>query len=159
VITLAGSLTNTGYYTTAITVDINNQVPEGVNGELNNTFNFSYLVDRPVRNQSAQTLNLGDTIDLEGNFVQGDANWNADGGLGLDAIFGSKMGVIAGSDITAVHWDLINPGVINRDSIPRAEINLGTLIGIITADGNRGVMRVDSVTDTQLTVTFKVYQG
>ena len=159
VITLAGTLTNTGYYTTAIMADINNQVPEGVNGELNNTFNFSYLVDRPVLRQSSQTLNLGDTLDMEGNFVQGDANWNADGGVGLDAIFGSKLGVIAGSDITAVHWDLINPGVINRDSIPRAEINLGTLIGIITADGNRGVMRVDSVTDTQLTITFKVYQG
>jgi ABC-type branched-subunit amino acid transport system substrate-binding protein len=159
VITLAGSLTSTGYYTTAITADINNQVPEGSNGELNNTFNFSYLVDHPVRNQGSQTLNLGDTIDLEGNFVQGDANWNADGGLALDAIFGAKLGVIAGSDITAVHWDLINPAVINRDSSPRAEINLGTLLGIITADGNRGVLRVDSVTDTQLTVTFKVYQG
>lgn len=159
VVTLAGTLTNTGYYTTAITSDINNQIPEGVNGELNNIYNFSYLVDRPVLRQGSQTLNLGDTIDLEGNFVQGDANWNADGGVGLDGIFGAKLGVIAGSDITAVHWDLINPGVINRDSIPRAEINLGTLIGIITADGNRAVMRVDSVTDSQITVTFKVYQG
>jgi hypothetical protein len=159
IITLSGTLTNTGFYTTAILTDINNQVPEGSFGELNNTFNFSYLVDRPVLNQGAQSLNLGDTIDLEGDFVQGDANWNADGEIALDAIFGAKLGIIAGSDISAVHWDLINPAVINRDTIPRAEINLGTLIGIITANGNRGVMRVDSVTDTQLTVTFKVYQG
>lgn len=159
IITLSGTLTNTGYYTTAILADSNNQIPEGSFGELNNTYNFSYLVDRPIRNQGSQTLNLGDTIDLEGDFVQGDANWNADGEIALDAIFGAKLGIIAGSDISAVHWDLINPGVINRDTIPRAEINLGTLIGIITADGNRGVMRVDSVTDTQLTVTFKVYQG
>jgi ABC-type branched-subunit amino acid transport system substrate-binding protein len=159
IVTLSATLTNTGFYTTAILTDINNQIPEGSFGELNNTFNFSYLVDRPLRNQGAQTLNLGDTIDLEGDFVQGDANWNADGEIALDAIFGAKLGVIAGSDISAVHWDLINPAVINRDTIPRPEINLGTLIGIITANGNRGVMRVDSVTDTQLTVTFKVYQG
>lgn len=159
VVTLNGTLTNTGFYTTAIVADINNEVAEGANGELNNTFTFSYIVDRPIRNQGAQTLNLGDTIDLEGDFVQGDANWNADGGLALDAIFGAKLGIIAGSDISAVHWDLINPGVINRDSIPRAEINLGSLIGIVTANGNRGVMRVDSVTDSQLTVTFKVYVG
>lgn len=159
VVTLNGTLTNTGFYTTAISADINNQVPEGPNGELNNTYTFSYVVDRPIRNQGSQALNLGDTIDLEGDFVQGDANWNADGGVGLDAIFGAKLGIIAGSDISAVHWDLINPAVINRDTIPRAEINLGTLIGIITANGNRGVMRVDSVTDQQLTVTFKVYQG
>jgi ABC-type branched-subunit amino acid transport system substrate-binding protein len=159
VITLNGTLTNTGFYTTAITADINNEVAEGVNGELNNVYTFSYVVDRPIRNQGSQTLNLGDTIDLEGDFVQGDANWNADGELALDAIFGAKLGIIAGSDISAVHWDLINPAVINRDTIPRAEINLGTLIGIITANGNRGVMRVDSITDTQLTVTYKVYLG
>ena len=159
IVTLSATLANTGFYTTAILSDINNQIPEGSFGELNNTFNFSYLVDRPVRNQGAQTLNIGETIDLEGDFVQGDANWNADGEIALDAIFGAKLGIIAGSDISAVHWDLINPAVINRDTIPRPEINLGTLIGIITANGNRGVMRVDSVTDTQLTVTFKVYQG
>lgn len=159
VLNLVGTLTNTGYYTTAITADINNQIPEGQLGELNNTYNFSYLVDRPVRNQGTKTLNLSETIDLEGDNVQGDANWNADAGLALVGIFGGKLGIIAGSDISAVHWDLINPGVINRDSIPRGEINLGTLIGIITADGNRGIMRVDSVTDTQITFTFKVYQG
>ncbi len=148
---------NTGYYTASVIADINNQVPEGVAGESNNFFNISYVIDVPLRNQGNQTLNLGDTIDLEGNLVQGDANWNGDGGVGLKGIFGARVGILPAGDINAVHWDMINPAVVTRGDIPRGEMAPGTLIGIITADGNRGVMRVDAVTDSQLTVSFKVY--
>jgi hypothetical protein len=156
-VNLNGILTNTGTYTTTLVVDVNNQVPEGVFGEMNNLFNFTYTVDKTVRNTGTQMLNLGDTIELEGDLVQGDANWNADGGVGLDGIFGGKLGLIAGGDLNAIHWDLINPAVINRDSIPRIELNPGSLIGVITADGSRAVMRVENVSDTQLTVTFRTY--
>lgn len=156
-VNLNGILTNTGTYTTTLVVDVNNQVPERVFGEMNNLFNFTYTVDKTVRNTGTQTLNLGDTIELEGDLVQGDANWNADGGLGLDGIFGGKLGLIAAADISAIHWDLINPAVINRDSISRIEFNPGSLIGVITADGSRAVLRVDNVSDTQLTVTFRTY--
>jgi branched-chain amino acid transport system substrate-binding protein len=155
-VNLQGTLTNTGQYTAGVIVDANNQVPEGA-GEGNNTYNLSYRVDVLVLREGSQTLNLGDTLDLEGNAVQGDANWNNDGGLGLDAIFGARVGVLPGTDINQIHWDLINPTVINRDTIPRTEMNPGTLIGIITADGHRGVMRVEGVNDTQITLTFRVY--
>jgi hypothetical protein len=33
------------------------------------------------------------------------------------------------------------------------------MIGVITADGNRGVIRVDNIPGDQLQVTFRVYQG
>ena len=61
------------------------------------------------------------------------------------------------ADFAPINYDSINPATVTRESIPRTEMFPGTLIGIITADGNRGVMRVDSVTDTQLTLTFRVY--
>ncbi len=156
-VTLQSALSNTGYYSTPLTVDANNQVAEGPVGEANNLYNLPYVVDVPILNTGSQTLNLGDTIDLEGNATQGDANWNSDGGSGLKAIFGSKLGLLAGSDLNLVHWDLINSTAINRDSIPRGELNPGTLIGIVTADGHRGALRVDSVSDSQLAVSFKVY--
>ncbi|MDX2160672.1 MAG: ABC transporter substrate-binding protein [bacterium] len=154
---MTGTLSNTGTYATTVIVDAQSQIPEGFNGETNNAFAFSYTVDRTLRRQGGQTLNLGDTIDLEGDAVQGDANWNADGELAVDAINGAKLGILPGTDLNAIHWDLINPLTINRDSIPRTELNVGTLIGIITADGSRGVLRVDAITDTQITVAFKVY--
>ena len=159
VVNMSGILTTTGTFTAALIIDANNQVFEGQVGELNNIYNLTYTIDRAVLRQASQVLNLGDTLDLEGNGMQGDANWNADGGLALDAIFGARLGVLLGGDINAINWDQINPGSINRESIPRAELNPGTLIGITTADGNRGIIRVDTVSDTQLGVTFRVYQG
>jgi hypothetical protein len=160
VLPLSGTLSGSGTFTTSLVIDANNQVPEGVVGEQNNIYNFTYTVGQSILNQGMATLNLGDTVDLEGNAVQGDANWNADDGtLGLKAIFGAKLGVLGSGDYNAVTWEQINPSVVNRDSIPRTEINPGTLIGIITADGHRGVMQVNTVSDTQIVLTYKVYNG
>ncbi len=157
-INLNGTLTSTGIYTTVITADSNNQIPEGF-GEGNNTFNFSYTVDRPILRQGNITLNAGDTLDLEGNNVQGDVNWNANGAQ-LDAIFGAKLGIINNVTLENIHWDLINPAIVNRDVIMRSgEMNANTIIGVITADGNRGVIRVDDIPGNQLRLTFRVYQG
>lgn len=156
---MQGILTNTGYYSATIIIDSNNQVFEGANGEINNAFIFNYAIDKSVQRSAGQTLNLGDTIDLEGNAVQGDANWNTDSGIELDALNGAKLGIIPGTDINITHYDLINPASINRDSIPRTELVVGSLIGIITADGNRGVMRVDAITDTQIALAFKLYNN
>lgn len=157
-VSLQAVLANTGAYSASVIADINNQVAEGVAGESNNFYTVTYLIDVPLRSQGSQTLNLGDTIDLEDDAVQGDANWNGDGGVGLKGIFGARLGVLAaGGDLNVVHWDAINPAIVNRGDIPRGELNPGTLIGIITADGNRGVLRVDSVSDSQLSVTYKVY--
>lgn len=158
VVNLPGTITISGFYSASVVVDLNNQVNEGATGELNNVYNINYSIDTPLLSQGSQTLNLGDTIDLEDNAIQGDANWNADGELALDAIFGARLGILPAMDVTQVHFDLVNPTLINRESIPRAELNPGTLVGIITADGNRGVMRVDAVNDQQLTVTYRVYQ-
>ncbi len=156
-ISLTGTLTNTGAYATTLIADANNQVIEGAVGETNNAFVLSYSIDRTPRRQSSATLNLGDTIDLEGDAVQGDANWNSDGGVGLDVLGGAKIAILPGTDINAIHYDLINPAAITRDNIPRTELNLGMLIGIITADGNRGVMRVDAISDSIVTFAFKLY--
>lgn len=159
--TLNGILTNTGVYTTSLIIDSNNQVNEGQTGELNNIFNLTYRIDRPLRNQGQATLNLGDTLDLEGDFVQGDVNWNneGEGGLGLDAIFGARLAIIGTGDFNAIHYDQINPAVITRDRIPSNELIPGTLIGIITANGNRGVMQVNTSTESQILLTFRVYSG
>jgi len=159
VVNLTGIFIANGRFTSSLIVDTNNQVNEGPVGEQNNIYNLTYSIDRAVLRQASQTLNLGDTLDFEGNGVQGDVNWNADGGLALDGLFGAKLGILSGIDLNAITYDTINPASVTRDSIPRTEFFPGTLIGVITADGNRAVLRVDAVSDTQLTATFKVYSG
>lgn len=154
--TLTGTLSNTGFYSVAIVGDLNNEVQES--NENNNLFNFSYTINKPIIRQGSQTLNPGDTIDLEGNAVQGDANWNA-GATSLDALFGAQLGIIPNISLATVHWDLINPSLVNQISIPAGSLVPGTIIGIKTADGNRGAMRVDNLAGSQLTLTFLVYSN
>jgi len=157
-VNLVGTLTSTGFYTTIITADSNNQVAEGL-GEGNNNFNFSYSVDRPILRQGNITLNPGDTLDLEGNGIQGDVNWNTNGNQ-LDALFNTKIGIISNVTLENIHWDLINPAIVNRTTVMRAgELDAGFIIGVITADGNRGVIRVDDFPGNQFRLTFRVYQG
>jgi ABC-type branched-subunit amino acid transport system substrate-binding protein/uncharacterized protein YraI len=159
-VTMSGILSGSGTYTVGLQIDANNQVNEGTVGEQNNLYNLSYSLGVSELNRGSGTLDLGATVDLEGNGVQGDANWNADGGvLGLKGIFGSRLGVLGTGDYNAITYDQINPSVTTRDSIPRTEINVGTLIGIITADGHRGVMQVTAVSDTQISLSYKVYNG
>ncbi|MFN8448819.1 MAG: ABC transporter substrate-binding protein [Anaerolineae bacterium] len=159
-LTLSGILSGTGTYTTSLQIDANNQVNEGGVGEQNNTYNVTYTVDIGVLNQGTITLNLGDTLDLEGNRVQGDVNWNSDGGtLGLKAIFGAHLGLLGAVDPNTVNYQMINPGAMTRDSIARTEMSVGTVIGIITADGHRGWMQVTALSDTQIGLIFRVYAG
>lgn len=160
VVTMSGMLSGTGSFTTSLQIDANNQVNEGIVGEQNNIYNLSYTVGVAVLNQGSQTLNLGDTLDLEGNLAQGDVNWNAnDGTLGLKGIFGGLLGNLGNGDFNAITYDSINPSITTRGSIPRTEMSVGTLIGIRTADGHRGVMQVTAISDTQITVNFRVYNG
>jgi hypothetical protein len=155
IINLAGTLANTGYYSVAIVGDLNNEVQEL--NENNNSFNFSYTVNHLTIRQASQTLNPGDTLDLEGNAVQGDANWDASV-TALNAIFGAKVAVLSNVNISTIHWDLLDPNIINQTSIPAASLVPGTVIGIITADGNRGAIRVDSLSNNQLALSYIVFQ-
>lgn len=159
-VALSGIMNGTGTYTASLQIDANNQVQESTAGEQNNTYNISYTLDIGILNQGTATLNLGDTLDLEGNAVQGDVNWNSDGGtLGLKAIFGSRLGLLGTVDPNTVNYQMINPGAMNRDSITRGELNPGTVVGIITADGHRGWMQVSAVSDTQIGLVYRVYNG
>lgn len=155
--TLSGTFTNTGFYSVAIVADLNNQLAEGP-GENNNIFNFSYAINKPILRSAAQTLNPGDTLDLEGNGVQGDVNWNVSGQQ-LDALGSAKLGVIPNVTLENIHWDLINPSVVNQTTVTRLAMNAGTIIGVITADGNRGAIRVDDIPGNQFKITFIVYQN
>jgi ABC-type branched-subunit amino acid transport system substrate-binding protein len=152
-VNLSNTFTNTGFYAVVIVADLNNDVVEG--NETNNFFNFSYGINKPILRQGSQALNPGDAIDLEGNGVLFDVNWD---GSQLNTLSTARIGVIPNVTVSTVHWDLINPSVVNGTTIPNGSLIPGTIVGIITADGNRGVIRVDNLSG-QLAVTFIVYQN
>lgn len=155
-VNLTGTLANTGFYAVTIVGDLNSEVQEL--DENNNLLNFSYTINKPVIRQASQLLNSGDTLDLEGNAVQGDVNWDAGTGL-LNAIFGAKIAIIPNANLNTMHYDLIDPNIVNQVSIPAGSLVPGVVIGILTADGNRGAMRVDNLANNQLSLTFVVYQN
>lgn len=152
---LSATLNNSGTYTVTIVADLNNEVPEGP-GENNNFFNFTYTVNQQILNQGTRTLNPGDTLDLEGNAVQGDINWD---GNTINALFGAQLGVISNIPYEQIHRDLITPTIVNQTSVSRSQLNANFSVGIFTADGNRGVIRIDDIPGNQLVVTFKVYSN
>lgn len=158
VATLTGTLTNTGFYSVVIVADLNNEVPEGPAGEANNTFVFSYVVDKPIINQGQRALNPGDGLDLEGNGLAVDVIWNPNGQQ-LDISGAARLGILTNVSFETVHWDLINPGIVNQVTILRSQMGARLVIGVITADGNRGAIRVDDIPGNQLITTFKVYQN
>jgi hypothetical protein len=156
-VNLNATLSNTGCYSVVIVADLNNEVNEGA-GEGNNFFTLNYCVNKPIVRQATQILNPGDTIDLEGNAIQGDLNWNTNA-LQLDALFNARIGIIPTVTLDTVHYDLINPNTVNQITISRSSLLPGTILGVLTADGNRGAVRIDGLPGNQLQVTFILYQN
>ncbi len=154
--TLTGTFSNTGCYAVVAVADLNNEVNEGL-GENNNIFNINYCINKPIIRQGTQTLNPGDTIDLEGNGIQGDLQWSG-AADSLNTLLSARIGVLPGLTLETVHFDLINPSVINQAALPRTSFATGNIIGVITADGNRGAIRVDDMSGSQLRLTFELFQ-
>lgn len=150
---LKATLNGSGSYSVVIVADLNNQVPEGAVGETNNNFTFSYAISESILRQGSQTIDAGGVLDLEGNGILGDVSWD---GTALYGLSGAKLGLLD-VNLNNIRRDLIDPDDIDRDSVPRTAMNAGTVIGVITADGNRGVLRVDDIPGNRIKLTYLVY--
>ncbi len=148
-INLNGTLSNTGNYSVVIVADLNNQILEGSGEDNNNTFNFSYRVEQPIVGSGTQTVSSGGSFNF-GNGVT--INWN-----GTDFTTGSgPIGEIEGVSFENVHYDLINGGIADKSTI-RPEI--GDVIVVLNANGDRGALRVDNIDGSNITGTFKAYNN
>ncbi|MEO0564231.1 MAG: CARDB domain-containing protein, partial [Chloroflexota bacterium] len=148
-VTLSGTLANTGNYSTIIVADLNNQVQEGSGEGNNDDFSVNYKVDQPVANSGTTTVQDVGTVDL-GSAVT--INWD---GVNLNAGSGN-FGQITGVSFDNVHYDLINS---NLTTLSSRTPNVGEIYGILNASGARGVIRVDSISDNDITVTYRSYNA
>ncbi len=141
--------------TIAIVLDLNNQVNEGPNGEANNKPEFTYRVDRNRIAQGTVNLPPGSSADFQG----GTADVSYDG-TKLAPINGAKLGALVGTQISQVHYDFLSPDKINNTvGIARADLVPGLVIGIYTAEGKRGALRVAGYSGDTIILEFFVYDA
>lgn len=156
--TITGS---TGKQSIQIIADLNNQVDEGPQGEANNSiFTYSYMADHKTINSGTLTLAVEGTLNLEGS-GSNDVKWVSGTDLEVRPSpppAGVGMYIITGyASINDVHFDVINPALATSTSL-NVSLLPNAIIGIVTSDGNRGVMQVTSVTSGgPITITYRVY--
>ncbi len=147
-VTLSGTLSNTGNYSTVIVADLNDQVREGNGENNNNDFSLSYRVDKEISTSGNTARTDAGTLDL-GNGVTVD--W--DGAGNLNAASG-QIGVLAGASLSNTHADLINSGVANQAALA---VSSGQVIAILNPDNRKGVFRIDNINGDDISITYRTY--
>ena len=145
----------TGPQSVIIVVDLNGQVWEGAPGEANNrVYSYNYIADRAVLTSGAWTIAAG-SIDLDGN-ANPDFSWTGNELIGLGGAGMVLMNHF--SSIEDLHYDAIDRRLamikrLDADLLPNATI------GLVTADGNRGVIRVtEAARGGTITIEYRVYR-
>jgi ABC-type branched-subunit amino acid transport system substrate-binding protein len=152
-VNLTATVNGTGIFTIAIVLDLNNQVNEGPNGEANNKPEFTYKVDRPHVAQGTQNIPPGGSFDFFGGTQ--DVSFS---GTQLTPINGAKLGILSGVQMGQIYWDLLTPDKINNNvGIPQAQLTVGTVIGMYTAEGKRGALRVANYVGASVVLEYFVY--
>ncbi len=153
---LSATLAGTGNFTIDIRADVNNTVEEGPEGEQNNSFPLSYTVDFAILTERQDiALVAGTSLDLFGGTP--DFNWT---GTSLDALSGTQVGVITGVTYENANFDSVAAAVLNNQtSISDTQLFPGVVFGVVTAEGNRAVMRVESRVGTGLNLSYRVYSN
>jgi len=155
VIPLTATLSSSGDFSANIAADVNNEVQEGEEGEQNNFYTLTYRVDFGVVNQLANfELFAGDALDLAGGLA--DLQWS---GSILDGINGATVGIVTGLTYEQVGYSNLDPVFLNQANVADTQIFPGVLIGVVTAEGQRAVVRVEGRVGTTLSISFKVYGG
>ncbi len=150
---LVATVSGTGSFTIGVMVDSSNGVAE--TNESNNVYTLSYRVDYPVVAEVQEfTLPVNTALDLAGGTA--DILWT---GAALNAQNGALLGIIPSVTYDTVFYDSINPTIINQASLTDLQVQQGVLIGVITAEGQRGVMEVDQRFGSSVTVTYRIYRS
>ena len=132
----------------AYVVDLNDEVNEG-SGEGNNEFTGAFKIDKPAHVQTTITINSGSSVDLFGGTP--DLTWD---GTTLTMLNSGKLGAFISETYDMVHYDQVSTIAI-APSIANPQPN--TVLGILTAEGLKGVMRIDTVSGGSVTLTYRIY--
>lgn len=160
IITLPVNLTGpTGFYSTVIVADLNSEVNEGP-GEANNaSFTFNYKLDQAVASSGQITLFSGSSgINLDSTGGD-DLLFNA-GALSAPGVCVANVASCIGLLTVGLNYDTAHNDAISSANGINTNVvgaSFGQTIGFITDGGRRGVLRVDAVSGTSITFSYRVY--
>lgn len=149
---LSSTVVGTGTAQMIITADLNNDVVES--NETNNT--FTQAVQSSAATLAEQVniqLAAGTQFDLYGGTV--DFTWD---GYNIAMENGARMGVLGVTYEAATPNDINDSTINNSVGIGSNQVQPGTVIGVITAEGNKAVARVENRQDQTVWISYKVFQ-
>ncbi|MBI5960776.1 MAG: SH3 domain-containing protein, partial [Chloroflexi bacterium] len=152
--TLTATVTGTGIFQVGVVADLNGEITESNEG--NNVYNITYRVDYPLfANQTNFQVGVDTFLDLYGG--SNEFKWD---GYNIDLEPGASVGILSGVSYENVHYGLLDPGVINNTvGLTTDQVLAGTVIGIYTVEGKRGVIRIDNRVDTTIWISYRVYNN
>ncbi len=153
-VNLAGTVTGTGLFNIAIVLDLNSQLNESEAGKANNKPTVSYKVDKAYLATGSNQIAPSTNVDFGSGGTQ-DITYT---GTNLNPINGAKVQILPGQQLAGVYWDMLSPATItNTAPIPQANLPVGTVLGMITAEGNRAVLTVTSYVGPNIVLQYFVY--
>ena len=154
-VNLSNTVNGTGIFTIAVVLDLNNQVDEGPSGEANNKPEFSYRVDRNRIAQGNVNIPPSNSVDFQGGTP--DVSYD---GTKLAPLNGAKLGLLSGVQMAQIYWDFLSPDKINNAvGIAQNDLVPGAVIGIYTAEGKRGAIRVAGYAGSTIQLEYFVYDA
>lgn len=151
VVNLQLTLNGTGAFTTNILVDSSNTVTES--NEDNNIFTVTYRIDFPLLSEIQNfSVPLNVSIDMAGGTP--DIIWT---GGSLDSLSNARLGIMNNVVYEFVTFNMIDPNVLTQTSLFDSQVQTGAVIGVITAEGRRGVMKVEARSGQSLSLSYRVY--
>ncbi|NJL95413.1 MAG: SH3 domain-containing protein [Anaerolineae bacterium] len=148
--TLTQTVTGAGTFSIEVVGDLNDTVDEVNEG--NNNFTVNYSVDAAAVLSATGAFTAPINVTLAGAAV--DFEWT---GAALNAPAGNNLGVIGGVTFENATVNLLTSGAVNASSV--AVGTPGTVLGIRTAEGECGFLRVDGVSGSTLTLTYRFYSA
>lgn len=138
-----------------IVVDLNQEVHESPAGEANNqVFVYSYIADRPVLSSGRWTIAPG-SFDLDGDALA-DFTWTGGEMTALD-----NAGLVLMNHFSSLgeaHYDALDISQATTKTLNAQQLR-NAIIGIVSADGHRGYVKVHEVAlNGSLTVEYRIYR-
>ncbi|WP_119068438.1 ABC transporter substrate-binding protein [Aggregatilinea lenta] len=149
---LSSTVVGTGTAQMIVTADQSNEVAES--NETNNS--FTQAVQSSAATLAEQTniqLAAGTQFDLYGGTV--DFTWD---GYNIAMENGARMGVLGVTYEAASPNDVNDSTINNSVGIGSNQVQPGTVFGVITAEGNKAVARVENRQDQTVWISYKVFQ-
>lgn len=148
---LTSTLVGSGTAQLTVIVDLNNDVAES--NETNNIYTQPIQSAVPaLATQSNVQLNAGMQFDLYGGTA--DFTWD---GYNIAMENGARMGVLSVPYETAGPGDLSAGTINNTVGIGSNQVQPGVVLGVITAEGNPAVVRIENRQDQTIWISYRVF--